>query len=48
MTTWESKEDAEAYHNQGTYKSLVDQIRSSFSKEPVLRVYQSEDVLEHA
>jgi len=48
MTTWESREDADAYHNQGTYKSLVDQVRPLFSKEPVLRVYQSQDVLEHA
>ncbi len=48
MTTWERKEDAEAYHNKGTYKSLVDQVRPFFSKEPVLRVYQSEDILVHA
>ena len=48
MTTWESKVDADAYHNKGVYKNLVDQVRPFFSKEPVLRVYQSDDVMEHA
>ena len=48
MTTWESREDADAYHNKGTYKSLVDQVRPVFSKESVLKVYQAQDVLEHA
>jgi quinol monooxygenase YgiN len=48
MTTWESKDDADAYQSKGIYKELVDQVRPLFSKEPVLRVYQSEDVMEHA
>jgi quinol monooxygenase YgiN len=48
MTTWEKKEDADAYHNSGVYKNLVDQVRPFFSKEPVLRVYESKDVMEHA
>ena len=48
MTTWERKEDADAYHSKGVYKKLVDQVRPFFSKEPVLRIYQSEDVMEHA
>ena len=48
MTIWESKEDADAYHSKGVYKSLVDQVRPYFSKEPVLRVYHSEGILEHA
>lgn len=48
MTIWESKEDSDAYHSKGVYKSLVDQVRPYFSKEPVLRVYHSEGVLEHA
>ena len=48
MTTWESREDADAYHSKGVYKELVDQVRPFFSKEPVLRVYESEDVMEHA
>jgi quinol monooxygenase YgiN len=48
MTTWESREDADAYHSKGVYKELVEQVRPFFTKEPVLRVYQSQDVLEHA
>ncbi len=48
MTTWENKEDADAYHSKGVYKDLVDRVRPFFSKEPVLRVYQAQDVLEHA
>ena len=48
MTTWESKEDADAYHSKGVYKQLVEQVRPFFTKEPVLRVYQAQDVLEHA
>lgn len=48
MTIWETKEDADAYHSKGVYKSLVDQVRPYFSKEPVLKVYHSEGVLEHA
>lgn len=48
MTTWEKKEDADTYNNSGVYKNLVDQVRPFFSKEPVLRVYESEDVMEHA
>lgn len=48
MTTWENKENADAYHSKGVYKDLVDRVRPFFSKEPVLRVYQAQDVLEHA
>ena len=48
MTTWERKEDADAYQSTGVYKGLVDQVRPFFSKEPTLKVYQSEDVMEHA
>ena len=48
MTIWESKEDADAYHSKGVYKSLVDQVRPYFSKEPTLRTYKAEGVLEHA
>ena len=48
MTIWENKEDADAYHSKGVYKSLVDQVRPFFSKEPTLRTYQAEGVMEHA
>jgi len=48
LTVWDSKEDADAYHASGVYKQLVDRVRSSFSKEPVLKVYSTQTVLEHA
>ena len=48
MTVWDSKEDADAYHGSGVYKQLVDRVRGSFSKEPVLKVYSTQSILEHA
>jgi heme-degrading monooxygenase HmoA len=48
MTVWETKEDAEAYDRTGVYKSLVEQVRKFFTKDPVLRVYKAEAILEHA
>ena len=48
MTVWDNQEDADAYQSTGVYKKLVDQIRSNFSKDPVLKVYQAEGVMEHA
>jgi heme-degrading monooxygenase HmoA len=48
MTVWDNQEDADAYQATGTYKKLVDQIRSNFSKDPVLKIYHAEGVMEHA
>ena len=48
MTTWETKADADAYHTKGVYKELVDKARTFSDKDPVLRVFQTEDVLIHA
>lgn len=48
LTSWDNKEDAEAYDSNGTYKQLVDSIRRFFSKEPVLKVYSAESILEPA
>ncbi|MBO9202182.1 MULTISPECIES: antibiotic biosynthesis monooxygenase family protein [Niastella] len=48
MTTWETKDDADAYHTSGTYKELVDKVRKDFAKNPTLRVYTTESILEHA
>lgn len=48
MTTWESKADADAYHTSGVYKELVDMVRKDFAKNPVLKVYTTESILEHA
>ena len=48
MTVWDNKEAADAYHNTGVYKQLVDQVRKFFTKEPVLKVYRTEAIMEHA
>ena len=48
MTVWDNEADANAYHSSGVYKQLVDQVRKFFAKEPVLKVYHYEGVLEHA
>lgn len=48
MTVWESKADADAYHSSGVYKELVEKVRNDYSKDPVLKVYTAENVLEPA
>ena len=48
MTVWDSKENADAYHVSGTYKQLVNKIQAFYSKNPVLKVYATEKVMEHA
>ena len=48
MTVWDNDNDAKVYESTGVYKSLVDQVRNLFSKEPVLKVYHAEGVMEHA
>jgi len=46
MTLWDSKADADAYHNSGVYKELVEKVRNDYSKDPVLKVYTAENVME--
>jgi heme-degrading monooxygenase HmoA len=48
MTVWENQEDADTYHSSGKYKQLVDMARPNFAKEPVLKIYHAENVMEHA
>jgi heme-degrading monooxygenase HmoA len=48
MTTWDNREDADAYQNAGVYKKLVEKARPQFKSDPVLKVYKAEDILEHA
>jgi heme-degrading monooxygenase HmoA len=48
MTLWDNKEDADAYQNSGTYKQLVDRVQALYSKNPVLKVYSTEKIMEHA
>jgi heme-degrading monooxygenase HmoA len=48
LTTWETKADADAYHSSGIYRDLVNKVKKDFAKDPVLKVYTSESILEHA
>ena len=48
MTVWDTKEDADAYHVSGTYKQLVESVQALYSKNPVLKVYTTEKVMEPA
>jgi heme-degrading monooxygenase HmoA len=48
MTTWESKEQADAYQASGVYSQLVDRVKEFYAKDPVLRVYSTESILEPA
>jgi heme-degrading monooxygenase HmoA len=48
MTTWETKADADAYNSSGVYRQLVEKVRKDFAKDPVLKVYTTETILEHA
>jgi len=48
MTTWESKEQADAYQASGVYSQLVNRVKEFYTKDPVLRMYSTESVLEPA
>jgi len=48
MTIWDNKEDADAYQTSGTYKQLVERVQQFYSKNPVLKVYSAEKIMEHA
>ena len=48
MTVWESKNDADTYHASGLYRDLVDKIQALYSKNPVLKVYSTEKLMEPA
>src|SRR5688572_3010323 len=48
MTLWDKQEDADAYHSGGVYQQLVDRVKNTFSKPPVLKVYSTQGIFEHA
>ena len=48
ITLWDDQEDADLYHSSGVYKQLVDRVRDALAAPPVLKVYSSQGVLEHA
>jgi heme-degrading monooxygenase HmoA len=39
LTEWISAEDAQSYDSSGTYKSLVDKLKSMYKSKPVLKTY---------
>lgn len=45
VTEWQTKADGDAYGTSGIYKQLVNMLNSYFTKAPVLKTYQTEDVL---
>jgi heme-degrading monooxygenase HmoA len=40
ITAWDSKEDADAYHNSGKYKELVSKIQGLIGQ-PILKSYNT-------
>jgi heme-degrading monooxygenase HmoA len=46
MTVWENKEDADNYQSSGVYRKLVDRVKEFYAKDPVLKVYSAENVME--
>jgi heme-degrading monooxygenase HmoA len=48
MTVWDSKEDADAYQTSGVYAQLVNRVREFYAKDPVLKVYSTESMLQPA
>ena len=45
LTEWESQADADAYGKSGVYQQMVNLLNNYFTKKPVLKSYQVEDVL---
>jgi len=39
LTEWQTKADADAYEAGGTYRQLVDKMKSLYQSKPVLKTY---------
>jgi heme-degrading monooxygenase HmoA len=50
LTEWVSRSDADNYESSGTYKAMVDKVRSKLSGNPLVRTYSIADskILAHA
>lgn len=48
ITEWKTQADADAYEKSGLYKQLVGRLSDFFSKPPVLKTYNAEEILEVA
>lgn len=44
VSEWKTMADAEAYHNSGLYQKLVGKLKAYFTKDPVLKTYNVEEV----
>jgi len=40
LTSWETKEDADAYESSGTYRELVSKIIHTHVRQPMLKQYE--------
>jgi Uncharacterized conserved protein len=48
MTVWETKADAEAYHSSPAYREMIEKLQVLYSKNPELKVYTTEKLMEPA
>lgn len=48
MTVWDNQEDADNYQSSGKYRQMVEKARQHFAKDPVLKIYHAENVMEPA
>ena len=46
VTEWKTQADADAYHTGGLYKTLVNRLKDFFVKQPELKVYTAQEILE--
>jgi quinol monooxygenase YgiN len=44
VSEWKTMADAETYHNSGLYEKLVGKLKAYFTKDPVLKTYNVEEV----
>jgi len=47
ITEWKTKEDADVYDGTGLYRKLVSKLEPFFMKQPELKTYTVEEILEH-
>ena len=46
VSEWVTQQDADNYESSGMYKTLVGKVAGFFTKQPVLKTYSTEEVLE--
>lgn len=48
MSMWDSQRDADRYYSSAFYNELNDKVKSFYSKPPMLKIYEAENVMEPA